>query len=725
MNKEQLEKRKKLIAELILKNEFYVPMKTKEIAILLQIPKSQRGELQEVLDSLVSDGTIGISKKGKYGKPDNTAVVGIFTSTRRGFGFVTVDGWDEDIFIQESDTRGAFHMDKVKVTITHKKQGNRRCEGKIIGVLEHQLTELVGTFQKNRTYGFVVPDNGKIPVDIFVPQEKSMGAMNGHKVVVKITNYGSHGKNPEGQVIDIIGHINDPGTDVLSIVKAYDLPVEFPDAVMQYLKNIPDEVDEKDKAGRVDFRDVDTVTIDGEDAKDLDDAITLTANEKGYQLGVHIADVSHYVTENSILDKEAYKRGTSVYLVDRVIPMLPHKLSNGICSLNQGCDRLALSCIMDIDNKGNVVGHRICETLINVNRRMTYTNVKKILVDKEASVIEEYKELIPMFERMGELAAILRKKRFQRGSIDFDFPETKIILDKDGHPLEVKPYDRNVATKIIEEFMLIANETVAEDYFWQEIPFLYRSHENPDMEKIQKLSTFINNFGYSIHTGDEIHPKELQKLLEKIDGTDEENLIARLTLRSMKRAQYTTECVGHFGLAAKYYCHFTSPIRRYPDLQIHRIIKENLHGGLKQTRFKHYQNLLPEVAKHTSTTERRADDAERDTDKVKMVEYMEKHMGEEFDGVISGMTAWGMYVELPSTIEGMVSVTSLRDGYYIYDENHYEMVNETTGRTFKLGQKVTVKVVATNKILRTIDFELSEGEWENGRTKKRKPTDFQ
>ena len=552
-----------------------------------------------------------------------------------------------------------------------------------------------------------------------------MGAMNGHKVVVKITNYGSHGKNPEGQVIDIIGHINDPGTDVLSIVKAYDLPVEFPDAVMQYLKNIPDEVDEKDKAGRVDFRDVDTVTIDGEDAKDLDDAITLTANEKGYQLGVHIADVSHYVTENSILDKEAYKRGTSVYLVDRVIPMLPHKLSNGICSLNQGCDRLALSCIMDIDNKGNVVGHRICETLINVNRRMTYTNVKKILVDKEASVIEEYKELIPMFERMGELAAILRKKRFQRGSIDFDFPETKIILDKDGHPLEVKPYDRNVATKIIEEFMLIANETVAEDYFWQEIPFLYRSHENPDMEKIQKLSTFINNFGYSIHTGDEIHPKELQKLLEKIDGTDEENLIARLTLRSMKRAQYTTECVGHFGLAAKYYCHFTSPIRRYPDLQIHRIIKENLHGGLKQIRFKHYQNLLPEVAKHTSTTERRADDAERDTDKVKMVEYMEKHMGEEFDGVISGMTAWGMYVELPSTIEGMVSVTSLRDGYYIYDENHYEMVNETTGRTFKLGQKVTVKVVATNKILRTIDFELSEGEWENGRTKKRKPTDFQ
>ena len=709
MNKEQLEKRKKLIAELILENEFYVPMKTKEIAILLQIPKSQRGELQEVLDSLVSDGTIGVSKKGKYGKPDNTAVVGIFTSTRRGFGFVTVDGWDEDIFIQESDTGGAFHMDKVKVTITHKKQGNRRCEGKIIGVLEHQLTELVGTFQKNRTYGFVVPDNGKIPVDIFVPQEKSMGAMNGHKVVVKITNYGSHGKNPEGQVVDIIGHINDPGTDVLSIVKAYDLPVEFPDNVIQYLKNVPEEVDEKDKAGRVDFRAVDTVTIDGEDAKDLDDAITLTVNERGYQLGVHIADVSHYVTENSVLDKEAYKRGTSVYLVDRVIPMLPHKLSNGICSLNQGCDRLALSCIMDIDNKGNVVGHRICETLINVNRRMTYTNVKKILVDKEASVIEEYKELIPMFERMGELAAILRKKRFQRGSIDFDFPETKIILDKDGHPLEVKPYDRNVATKIIEEFMLIANETVAEDYFWQEIPFVYRTHDKPDSEKIAKLSTFINNFGYTLHIGaDEVHPKELQKLLMKVDGTDEESLISRLTLRSMKQARYTTACTGHFGLAANYYCHFTSPIRRYPDLQIHRIIKENIRGRMNDNRREHYESILDAVAKQASETERRAEEAERETVKIKKCEYMSNHIGECFEGVISGVTEWGFFVELPNTVEGLVRVTDLTDDFYEFYEDTYELAGSATNKRYKLGQKIKVVVDSTDKIMRTIDFKPAE-----------------
>lgn len=705
MNKEQFEKRKKLIAELVLENELYVPMKTKEIAILLQIPKEQRGELQEVLDALVAEGKIGLSKKGKYGKPENTALVGIFESTRRGFGFVSVEGREEDVFIRESDTKGAFHLDKVRITITSEKQGGRRCEGKVLGILEHQITELVGTYQKKKNYGFVVPDNGKICYDIFIPQEKSMGAVDGHKVVVKIKTYGGHNQNPEGAVTEIIGHINDPGTDIMSIVRAYDLPVQFPEKVMASLDSVPETVEEKEKGGRVDLRQLQTVTIDGEDAKDLDDAITLTEENGIFRLGVHIADVSHYVPENSVLDKEAFQRGTSVYLVDRVIPMLPHRLSNGICSLNQGCDRLALSCLMDIDEKGNVVSHRICETLVNVDRRMSYTNVKKILVEKEPGVRAEYEDFIPMFERMEALAAILREKRFQRGSIDFDFPETRIILDEKGIPQEVRPYDRNVATKIIEEFMLIANETVAEDYFWQEIPFVYRSHEKPDPEKIQKLGTFINNFGYSIRIGEEIHPKELQKLLSKIEGTDEDNLISRLTLRSMKRAQYTTECAGHFGLAAKYYCHFTSPIRRYPDLQIHRIIKENLHGGLRDKRRAHYEKILPEVAKHTSSTERRADEAERDTDKLKMVQYMERHLGEEFEGVISGMTSWGIYVELPNTIEGMIALTSLKDGYYVYDENHYEMINQLNGKTYKLGQKIRVLVAATDRVLRTIDFE--------------------
>ena len=705
-DKKKFEDRKNMIEELIVRNELYVPMKTKELAILLQVSKEDRCELQAVLDDLVSEGSIGVSKKGKYGRPENTALIGIYEGTSRGFGFVSVEGREDDIFVKEADDGGAFHMDKVKVVITAEKRGDKRCEGKIVGIMEHQLHELVGTYQKNTNYGFVIPDNKKICCDIFVPKEKSMDAVSGHKVVVELTSYGGHGKNPEGYVKEIIGHINDPGTDVMSVVKAYDLPVDFPESVMRAVRHIPENVSPEEYAGRKDLRALQTVTIDGEDAKDLDDAITLTEEDGIYHLGVHIADVSHYVTENSPIDKEAYRRGTSVYLVDRVIPMLPHKLSNGICSLNQGCDRLALSCLMDIDIKGNVVSHKICETVINVDRRMTYTNVKKILENEDLEVISEYSDFVDMFKRMENLAKILRTKRFKRGSIDFDFPETKIKLNEKGEPVEIMPYERNTATRIIEDFMLIANETVAEDYFWQELPFLYRSHENPDPEKIHRLGTFINNFGYSIKIGDEIHPKELQKLLSKIEGSPEENLISRLTLRSMKRAQYTTECIGHFGLAAKYYCHFTSPIRRYPDLQIHRIIKENLHGGIKRKRIEHYNEILPETAKHTSMTERRADDAERDTDKLKMVQYMEKHIGETFDGVISGMTAWGIYVELPNTIEGMVSVVSLRDGFYVYDENHYEMVNETTGRTFKLGQRVRVVVSGCDRILRTIDFEI-------------------
>jgi ribonuclease R len=702
---EEFENRKKLIADLITHNELYVPMKTKELAILLQIPRERRHELQEVLDSLVADGTIGVSKKGKYGKPENTALVGTFETTRRGFGFVTVEGKEEDIFVKESDTNGAFHMDKVKVAVTRQGRGGRRCEGVIVAVLEHTITELVGTYQESRNFGFVIPDNGKIGYDIFIPKEKSHGAVEGHKVVCQITDYGKGRRNPEGVVTQILGHINDPGTDVLSIVKSYDIPSEFSDEVIRYLDKIPDSVSSKDYAGRVDCRSWQMVTIDGEDAKDLDDAVTLTESDGVYHLGVHIADVSHYVTENSPLDKSAYERGTSVYLVDRVIPMLPHKLSNGICSLNQGVDRLALSCLMDIDSKGNVVSSRICETVVNVDRRMTYTNVKKVL-DGDEALTAEYHDFVDFFKLMEKLAGILREKRYRRGSIDFDFPETKITLDKNGHPIDVRPYDRNTATRIIEEFMLIANETVATEYFWQELPFLYRSHEKPDPEKMQKLGAFINNFGYSIRVGENMHPKEIQKLLNKIEGSDEENLIARLTLRSMKRASYTTECVGHFGLAAKYYCHFTSPIRRYPDLFIHRIIKENIHGGLTEKRIAHYNKLLPETAKHTSTTERRADDAERDTDKLKMVEYMEEHIGESFDGVISSITSWGIYVELPNTIEGMIRVSQLTDGHYEYDENHYEMVNWRNGRRYKLGQKLKVRVAGIDKILRTIDFDI-------------------
>ena len=705
MEKEVLEKRKKVIYDFIC-DDLYVPMKAKEIAVVLNVPKPQKHELMEVLDALLADGKVELTGKGKYIKSNGKFLTGIFTAHPRGFGFVTVEGEEEDIFIPADQTNGALHMDTVQVAIA-RTSGGKRKEGTVVKIVARGTTQLVCTYEKSKTFGFAVPDNQRFAQDIFIPAERSKGAVSGHKVVVEITDYGKNGKKPEGKVVEIIGHINDPGTDIMSIVKGYDLPVDFSSKIMKQVENVSNEVSKADMAGRLDLRDWQTVTIDGEDAKDLDDAITLVKEGELYKLGVHIADVSNYVQENSALDIEALKRGTSVYLVDRVIPMLPHKLSNGICSLNAGENRLALSCIMMIDAKGNVVDHTIAETVIRVDRRMSYTSVKKILEEHDETERREYEELVPMFELMQELAAILRKKRMKRGSIDFDFPETKIILDEKGRPVEIKPYDRNVATKIIEDFMLIANETVAQDYFWQELPFVYRTHENPDAEKIKKLGTFINNFGYTIHIGqDEVHPKELQKLLMKIDGTPEEALISRLTLRSMKQAKYTTINTGHFGLATNYYCHFTSPIRRYPDLQIHRIIKDNLRGRMNTGKIDHYEKILPEVAKHSSEMERRADEAERETDKLKKVEYMEERIGQVFEGVISGVTEWGFYVELPNTIEGLVHVTTLTDDYYHYQEATYEMVGEATNHRYKLGQKVKVMVMGTDRLLRTIDFRV-------------------
>ncbi len=708
MNIELLNERKKTIYDFIC-DEFYVPMKVKEIAIMLNVPKTQRNELQEVLDALVAEGKIDVSVKGKYSKSESKFLTGVFTAHQKGFGFVTIEGEADDIFIPESAVHGAMHQDTVQVAITKGASSDRRREGSITKIIKRGMEQLVCYYEESKNFGFAVPDNQRFTQDIFIPKERSMGAVRGHKVVVQITDFGKEGKKPEGKVVEILGHVNDPGTDILSIVKGYDLPMEFPAKVLKQVENVSHEVSEADMAGRMDLRDWQTVTIDGEDAKDLDDAITITKGNGKYTLGVHIADVTNYVQEHSALDVEALNRGTSVYLVDRVIPMLPHALSNGICSLNAGENRLALSCIMTIDEKGNVVDHTIAETVIKVDRRMSYTSVKKILEDKDEAERAAYQELIPMFELMQELAGILRKKRMTRGSIDFDFPETKIILNEQGKPVDIKPYDRNVATKIIEDFMLIANETVAQDYFWQELPFVYRTHDNPDAEKIQKLGTFINNFGYSIHIGqDEVHPKELQKLLMKIEGSPEEALISRLTLRSMKQAKYTTTSTGHFGLATHYYCHFTSPIRRYPDLQIHRIIKDNLRGRMNDKKILHYEKILDEVASHSSKMERRAEEAERETDKLKKVEYMSEHIGEVFEGVISGVTEWGFYVELPNTIEGLVHVTSLRDDYYHYNERNYELVAETSNRSYKLGQKVQVEVVATDKLLRTIDFAVAE-----------------
>ena len=700
-----IEEKKKIILELM-NDKVYVPMKFKELAVILNVKKEDRKLLDVVLSELVNEGKIALSKRGKYGIPKEQYVEGRFIGNDKGFGFVEIEGEEEDYFIPASGVNGAFHHDQVIIAVKPVQTGKRK-EAKVIKVLSHEIREVVGLFQKSKSFGYVLPDNQKIANDIYIAGKDSLGAVDGHKVVVRLTDYGTNGRNPEGVITEILGHINDPGVDIVSIVKNYEIPIEFPQEVKEQLVHIPDEVREEDKTDRRDIRDWQTVTIDGEDAKDLDDAITLTKENGIYTLGVHIADVSQYVKENSPLDKEARNRGTSVYLVDRVIPMLPYKLSNGICSLNQGVDRLALSCIMKINEKGEIIDHEMAETLINVDRRMTYTAVKEIIEDKNPDTMEEYKELNSMFFLMAELSAILRKRRYGRGAIDFEFPECKIKLNRAGKAISIEPYDRNTATKIIEDFMLAANETVAEDFYWQQVPFVYRNHDKPDSERMQQLTAFIMNFGYSVKLSNEqVHPKELQKLLERIEGTPEEALISRITLRSMKRAEYTPECKGHFGLAAQYYCHFTSPIRRYPDLQIHRIIKECIHGQMTEKHEQHFKAILPEVTKNCSMTERRADDAERDTEKLKKAEYMRGFIGEEFVGVISSVTSFGIYVELPNTVEGLVHVSNMFDDHYIYDESTYSMTGERSGKTYKLGQPVKVRVEAADKVTRTIDFSI-------------------
>ena len=716
------EKRKKVICDLV-NDELYVPMKEKELAMFLQVSKEDRQEFHSILEELLEECKLMITSKGKYMKSNGKVLTGTFISHAKGFGFVEVEGREDDLFIPEDKVHGAFHKDTVQVSLLSEvpdKNSGKRQEAQVVKILARGMNQVVGTYEQSKNnYGFVVPDISKLPQDIFVPRERSKGAVTGNKVVVEITDYGSDYKSPEGKVVEIQGHINDPGVDIMSIVRGYELPMEFGEKVMNQVERVAHEVSEADMAGRRDLRDMTMVTIDGEDAKDLDDAVSVSFENGTYHLGVHIADVTNYVQENSALDREALKRGTSVYLVDRVIPMLPHALSNGICSLNAGVDRLALSCLMTIDLYGEIIDYEICESVICVDKRMSYTQVKNILEDdtivQRESDYSQYAGLVPMFHLMEELAAALRSKRRKRGSIDFDFPEAKIILDKEGHPTDIKPYERNVATMIIEDFMLAANETVAQHFYWMELPFVYRVHDVPDADRIQKLSTLINNFGYYMKSigrakskvsDQEIHPKEIQKLLDRVAGTPEEAMISRLTLRSMKQAKYSTESTGHFGLACQYYCHFTSPIRRYPDLQIHRIIKEQLRGRMKEERIEHYRGILPQVCKHSSDTERRADEAERETEKLKKAEYMEARIGQTFKGVISGITSWGVYVELPNTVEGLVHVSRLPGDYFYYKEASYEMVGEATGRAYKLGMPVTVRVNGTDRMTRTVDFDL-------------------
>jgi ribonuclease R len=713
------EKRKKVICDLV-KDELYVPMKEKELAVFLQVKKEDKAEFIDILHELITEGKLTVTSKGKYKQGNGAGLIGTYISNSRGFGFVSIEGRNEDLFIPEGKEGGAFHNDKVEVVLLPSKVYGKKQEAQVVRILERGFTTIVGTYEQSRQhFGFVVPDSGRITRDIFIPAERSKGAVTGHKVVVEITDYGENKRNPEGKVIEILGHENDPGVDIMSIVKGYELPVEFNDKVMTQVEHVAKEVSEADMAGRRDLRDVTMVTIDGEDAKDLDDAVSVDFDGEFYHLGVHIADVTNYVQERSALDREALKRGTSVYLVDRVITMLPHALSNGICSLNAGENRLALSCLMTVDTKGEIVDHEIVESVIKVNKRMTYTAVKNILEDDTVVVKDaeyaQYAELVDTFKLMAQLAALLRAKRKKRGSIDFDFPECKIILDKQGHPLDIRAYEHNVATDLIEDFMLAANETVAQHFYWMEAPFVYRVHDVPDPERIEKLAAFISNYGLFMKSvgkrgsktgGEEVHPKEIQKLLAKVMGTPEESMISRLALRSMKQAKYSTECTGHFGLACSYYCHFTSPIRRYPDLQIHRIIKDSLRGRLNEKKAEHYREILDEVAKHSSEMERRADEAERETDKLKKVEYMEAHIGEAFEGVVSGVTRWGIYVELPNTVEGMVHISKLPGDYYIYVEERNEVLGTGTGKAYRLGMPVRVRVAECDRVMRSIDFDI-------------------
>ena len=707
MTENEFNEKKKIILEL-LNDPIYVPMKAKELAAFLDVPKDKREELYKVLDLLYIDGSVMITNSLKYQKPASNYAVGRFRATKKSFGFVVREGEADDIYIPAGRCNAAMDGDLVCVIIDCKGRRGKNAEGHVLRIIKRANQKIVGYYRKKNKGGLVLPDNQRLLTDIAIPEGQNMGAANGYKVVALITDYGTENRIPTGKVIEILGKSTDKGVDILSIAKRYNLEEEFPEAVKEEVScDIKSRVLKKELEGRLDYRDKPTVTIDGEDAKDLDDAITLERIKGGYRLGVHIADVSHYVKENSPLDKEALKRSTSVYLVDRVIPMLPRELSNGICSLNEGKSRLTLSCIMDIDSDGKVIAHKIAECVIKVDKRMSYTDVNKIITLKDEKTCKKYKSLVPMFNLMAELSLILRKKRKEKGSVDFDFPETKVVLDESGKPVEVKPYERNAAHMLIEDFMLLANETVAEEYCKRQLPFLYRTHDKPDPEKMKALSMFVSNFGFSIKAKKgEVDPKDLQKLLSKVEGSEAENLISRVALRSMKRAVYSTSCSGHFGLAMKYYTHFTSPIRRYPDLQIHRIIKENLHDGLAKKRIEHYKSILNQVAAVTSNNERRAEEAERDSVRYKICEYMMQHIGEKFDGVVSALTSYGMYVELPNTIEGMVRISDIDGDFYTFKEERMELVGRRSKRKYRLGDEVSVRVLGADRLLGTVDFEL-------------------
>lgn len=702
-----MERKEKVLAFIC--DEEYVPCTFADIAALLSVPESDFDALSEILSSLEASGDIVKTKKRRYVSAKSAGFVkGKYRGNQRGFGFVICDG-DDDVFIPASATHGAMNGDVVLVSITSRSKKDKKREGEVVRVVEHCNDVIVGRFERERNFSFVIPDDAKITNDIFIPKSKTLNAKNGHKVVVKIAKWSDGTRNPEGEVTEILGFPSQVGVDILSVMKQYDLSEDFPKSVLAEAKSLNCSICDKDIVGRTDFRGKKVFTIDGADAKDLDDAVCVEKHGNGYTLSVHIADVTHYVREESDLDKEAFKRGTSVYLADRVVPMLPKELSNGICSLNPKEDRLTLSVIMEIDSNGNVKSHSVERGIIKTVERMTYDDVTAIL-EGDKKLAEKYVYIKEDIFQMAELSAVLKKKRENRGSINFDFPEAKIVLDDKGKPTDIYKYRPTVAHGIIEEFMLICNETIAQHFYWLEAPFVYRVHEKPSMEKLTAFNDFLRNMSFKIKGGEDVQPREFANLLNRIDGTPMENIISRVMLRSLMKAKYSPENLGHFGLAFNYYCHFTSPIRRYPDLAIHRIIKEYLVSTPSQQRQDKLHQFVGSTALHSSEMELNAQEAEREVEDLKKAQYMINKIGERFDGVISSVASFGFFVELDNTVEGFVRVADLKDDYYIYDEKNLTLTGEHNKKVYKIGDNIRVEVASVNTALREIDFVLVDDE---------------
>lgn len=706
-----MEQKEKIMSLMADKN--YIPMKFKELVVIMQVPKDEQENFQNILNELEYEGKIVKTQKGKYALPKLLNLLsGKFVGNEKGFGFVEIDGLEEDIFVPSSKTLGAMNGDIVLVSYTSRKTSSKRAECKVEKIVKRANSFVIGRFEYSRNFGFVIPDDKKIKNDIFISKSNFNGAKHNDKVKVEILKYPSNGKKAEGRIVEIFGNIKDKGIDILSLVKAYDIPYEFPEDVLEEVSTINQDVEHENSKNRVDLTNKEIFTIDGEDAKDLDDAVCVEKLENGnYLLGVHIADVSYYVRENSPLDKEAIKRGTSVYLIDRVVPMLPKELSNGICSLNAGKKRFTLSINMEIDKNGKVVSHNVYKAIIKVTKRMSYNEVYKILKNEDEKVLDENKNYINHFKLMEELSLILKNKRKQQGSLDLDIPEAKITVDENGRAIDVKKYDINIANNIIEEFMLIANQTIAEKFFWLDAPFIYRIHEIPDSDKIDELNRFLYTLGYKIKGKNDIHPKAITEVLDQIKGKDEERVISTLILRTLKLAKYSAVCEGHFGLSAKYYCHFTSPIRRYPDLFIHRVISRYLETDYMPWKQEKYnleksQKQAEDYAFQSSECERRAEKAEREADDIKKAEYMEDKIGEEYDGIISSITSFGMFVELENTVEGLIRLEYLEDDYYIFDDINKCLIGERTKKKYKIGDKLRIQVASASAMMQRIDFEL-------------------